>query len=194
MILQIGTATPGKNRLDSALWSVNADGTGLRRLTRSGRRLTSPVFAPDGRSLYVLEGRSGKRQVARLSLDGGATAAVTQSPVDIESFVLSRDGRSLAFAAQVFPGGPDTLASTNTRLKAEADSPATGRIHDQLFARQWDRWATGRRRHLFVQAVDGGPAVDVMPEMHADAPTKPFGGREQFTFSPDGKRGRVHRP
>ncbi|HEX6868828.1 MAG TPA: S9 family peptidase [Candidatus Limnocylindrales bacterium] len=186
VILQIGTAAPGKNRLESTLWSVDADGSGLRRLTRSARRLSSPIFAPDGRSLYVLSGRSGKRQVARVSLDGGATEAVTQSPVDVESFVLSRDGRSLAFAAQVFPGGPDTLAATNTRLKADEDRPATGRIHDQLFARHWDRWANGRRRHLFVQATDGGPAVDVMPEMDADAPTRPFGGREQFTFSPDG--------
>src|SRR5207344_1742084 len=26
----------------------------------------------------------------------------------------------------------------------------------------------------------------VMPDMDADAPSKPFGGREQFTFTPDG--------
>ena len=64
--------------------------------------------------------------------------------------------------------------------------PATGRIHDQLFVRHWDEWKDGRRRHLFVQRVDGGPAVDVMPEMDADAPSKPFGGTEQYTFTPDG--------
>ena len=35
--------------------------------------------------------------------------------------------------------------------------------------------------------MDGGPAVDVMADMDADAPSSPFGGREQFTFTPDGR-------
>jgi dipeptidyl aminopeptidase/acylaminoacyl peptidase len=87
----------------------------------------------------------------------------------------------------VFPGsGTDTLAATAERLRQEARRPATGRIHDRLFVRHWDEWALGRRRHLFVQAVDGGSAVDVMPGMDADAPVPPFGGREQYTFTPDG--------
>ena len=76
---------------------------------------------------------------------------VTRSPVDIESFVLSRDGASLAFSAQVFPGGPDTLGSTAERLKADARRSTSGEVHDRLFVRHWDQWKTGRRRHLFVQ-------------------------------------------
>ena len=63
----------------------------------------------------------------------------------------------------------------------------SGEVHDRLFVRHWDQWKTGRRRHLFVQPADGGPAVDVMPAMDADAPSKPFGGAEQFTFTPDGR-------
>ncbi|MFL5722091.1 MAG: prolyl oligopeptidase family serine peptidase [Chloroflexota bacterium] len=186
VVLQIARAARRQNRLDTALWVVNADGTRLRRLPSSGG-LSSPAFSPDGRSIYALSGPSTKkRQVVRLGLDGGRTTSVTQSPVDVESFVLSRDGASLAFSAQVYPGGPDTLASTAERLAAESKDRGTGRVYDQLFARHWDRWANGRRRHLFVQPVAGGPAVDVMPEMAADAPTRPFGGREQFGFSADG--------
>ncbi len=187
VILQIGRAARGKNRLDTHLWSVNADGTGLRRLTRSGGHESSPAFAPDGRSLYFLAGpRSDDRQVVHLSFGGGKPVPVTRSPIDVESFVLSRDGTHLAFSAQVFPGGPDTLEATADRLKAAATRLAGGRIYDQLFVRHWDQWRSGRRRHLFVQPVDGGPAVDIMSEMDADAPSRPFGGREQFTFTPDG--------
>jgi len=187
VILQIATAIPGKNRRDTALWSVNTDGTGLRRLTRPGKDDPSPAFAPDGRSIYLLSGpRHGQRQVVRLDLDGGTPVPVTQSPVDITSFVLSPDGTRVAFAADVFPGGSDTLASTAERSKDEKADPATGRIYDRLFVRHWDQWKDGRRRHLFVQGVAGGPAVDVMPDMDADAPSRPFGGTREYTFSPDG--------
>jgi dipeptidyl aminopeptidase/acylaminoacyl peptidase len=187
VILQIESAAPGKNRLVTQLWSVNADGTGLRPLIRLGGRNASPIFAPDGGDLYFLAGhRTGPRQVVRLAFGGGKPVPVTRSPIDVESFVLSGDGTHLAFSAQVFPGGPDTLASSAERLKVSATKPASGQIHDRLFVRHWDQWKTGRRRHLFVQRVDGGPAVDVMPDLDADAPSKPFGGREQYTFTPDG--------
>jgi dipeptidyl aminopeptidase/acylaminoacyl peptidase len=186
-IMQIASAAPGRYRLDTGLWSVDADGTGLRRLTRAGGRDSNPVVARDGRSVFFLAGPwSGTRQVMRVPIDGGTPVAVTRSPIDIESFVLSRDGLTLAFSAPVFPGGPDTLAATADRLKDMARRPATGRIHDRLFVRHWDQWKSGRRRHLFVQPVDGGPATDVMADMDADAPSRPFGGPEQFTFTPDG--------
>ena len=188
LVLRITSAARGKNRLESRLWTIGADGTGLRQLTRSRGRDANPVFAPDGRSLFFLSGpTSGNRQIVRLPLDSGVPVAVTSSPIDIESFVVSRGGRHVAFSAMVFPDGEsDSLTCTADRLKEVTARPASGRIHDRLFVRHWDEWKTGRRRHLFVQAVDGGPAVDVMPGMDADAPSKPFGGSEQYTFTPDG--------
>jgi dipeptidyl aminopeptidase/acylaminoacyl peptidase len=179
---------PDENALHAHLWIVNADGSGLRQLTHTGGGDADPVFAPDGRALYYVSRlASGMRQVVALPLDGGEPAPVTTSPVDVESFVLSRDGRRIAFAATVFPD-PDggTLSSTARRLEEAAGRSATGQVHDHLFVRHWDEWKVGRRRHLFVQGVGGGPAVDVMPAMDADAPTRPFGGHEQFTFTPDG--------
>ncbi len=188
VVMVIESAMGGRNRIDRRLWLVRADGTGRRVLTRSTANAANPVFAPDGRSIYFLSGpRQQARQVMRLELDDRDPVAVTSSPIDIETFVLSRDGRWLAFSASVFPGsGQGSLAVTAERLRQEARRPATGRIHDRLFVRHWDEWKLGRRRHLFVQAVDGGPAVDVMPDMDADTPSRPFGGREEHTFTPDG--------
>ena len=34
--------------------------------------------------------------------------------------------------------------------------------------------------------ADGGDAVDLMSGMDADTPSKPFGGPEEITFTPDG--------
>jgi dipeptidyl aminopeptidase/acylaminoacyl peptidase len=55
-----------------------------------------------------------------------------------------------------------------------------------LFVRHWDTWEDGRRSHVFVRAVAGGEAVDVMRGMDADAPSQPFGGPEEIAFTPDG--------
>jgi dipeptidyl aminopeptidase/acylaminoacyl peptidase len=185
--LCIASVVPGRNRLDTHLWLVNGDGTGLRRLTRVSGNHNGPVFTPDGRSLYYLSGRPSKeRRIVRQPLDGGAPVAVSAAPIDIDSFALSPDGTRLVFSAMVYPGTGDTLADTARRVAEERTRQATGRIHDRLFLRHWDEWKTGRRRHLFVQPVAGGAAIDLMPGMDADAPSKPFGGTEEYAFTPDG--------
>ena len=70
-------------------------------------------------------------------------------------------------------------------------SKASGRIYERVFVRHWDSWADGTRSHLFATALgaDGTAlaAVDVSKGFDADIPGKPFGGAEDFDFSPDGK-------
>ncbi|GAF73557.1 unnamed protein product, partial [marine sediment metagenome] len=63
-----------------------------------------------------------------------------------------------------------------------------------IFVRHWDTWKDGRRSHLFVMPSAGGDPIDVMGPrlapsqgMDADTPSKPFGGPEEITFTPDGK-------
>ncbi len=187
-VLKISSADRGRNRLETHLWLVSTDGSGLRHLASAGRRASNAVWSPDGQSILALTAsRSGERRIVRIPVAGGQPEPVVVTPLDIESFVVSRDGSLVAFSAMVFPGaGPDPLAATAARRKAEADRPATGRIHDKLFVRHWDEWKDGRRRHLFVQPLAGGPAVDVMSEMDADSPSKPFGGSEQYTFPRQG--------
>ncbi|WNG59790.1 S9 family peptidase [Archangium gephyra] len=174
-----------KGRTD--LWLVNADGTGLRQLTSSPESEAQPVWSPDGQSLYFLSSRGGSRQVFRLPLDGGEAQAVTKLPLDVGAFALSGDGKKLAVAMEVYPDCP-TLECNTQRQKEKTQSKSTGQVYDKLFVRHWDTWADGKRSHLFVLPVDGGAAPrDVMAGMDADGPSKPFGGPEEFTFTPDGK-------
>src|SRR4029077_12977381 len=62
------------------------------------------------------------------------------------------------------------------------------------FLRHWDAWNEGLRNHLFVAPLgttgkDGkaGAPVDLTRGLPADAPSRPFGGTEEFAFAPDGK-------
>jgi dipeptidyl aminopeptidase/acylaminoacyl peptidase len=173
-----------KRRVD--LWMVNADGTGLRQLTRSQESEASPRWAPDGRSLYFVAKREAEtKQVWRLPIDGGEASQVTRLPLEVGSFSVSPDGRSLVVSMEVFPDCPD-LACTAKRL---AEKPAsTGKLYRQLLFRHWDEWEDGLRAHLFaVRLADPSGGVDLMRGMDADCPEKPFGGDEAWAFTPDGR-------
>jgi dipeptidyl aminopeptidase/acylaminoacyl peptidase len=172
------------NKRRTDLWLVGADGAGLRQLTHDDASDTNGTWSPDGRTIYFLSTRGGSSQVWRQSLDGGAAQPVTSLPLDVGSFLLSPDGTKLALAMEVFPG--TTPAETKQRMTDDAASKATGRIYDRLFFRHWDTWADGRRSHVFVVPVSGGEPVDLMKAMDADSPSKPFGGSEEYAFTPDG--------
>jgi len=179
------------NRGRTDLWLVAADGTGLRQLTRGQEAEASPRWSPDGKAIYFLSSRAGTGQVWRLRMDGGEAERVTSLPVDVGSFGLSRDGTRLLVSALVFPdcsARPEgALACTAKRIEERGRSKATGHLYTQLPVRHWDEWLDGRRSHLFALPVAGGTPVDLMKDMDADCPSRPFGGADDYTFTPDGK-------
>ena len=185
VVFTVSSLDMAANKRRSDLWLVGTDGTGLRQLTRDAAADTSGAWSADGSTVYFLSTRSGSSQVWQLPLSGGEAQPLTALPLDVDNFVLSRDGRRLALSMQVFPG--TTPAQTKKRLDETAAGQATGRTYDRLFFRHWDTWEDGRRSHIFVLPASGGEPVDVMQAMDADAPSKPFGGSNEYTFTPDGK-------
>ncbi len=173
-----------KGRTD--LWLVGADGTALRRLTSHKAADSNPRWAPDGKSIWFVSARSDSSQVWRIAIDGGEAEQVTQQPLDVTNLIVAPDGRHVAFTMEVFPDC-NTPDETKDRLDEIEKRKTSGRIYDRIFVRHWDTWEDGRRSHLFVMPAEGGKAVDVMGGMDADTPSKPFGGPEEMTFTPDGK-------
>ncbi|MHC4694010.1 MAG: dipeptidyl-peptidase 5 [Planctomycetota bacterium] len=174
------------NRGRTDLWLIGVDGTGLRRLTSHPESDFNPRWAPDGRSVYFISTRSESSQVWSIRVDGGEAEQVTDEPLDVSNLLVSPDGRHIAFTMEVFPDCT-TAECTKERLDEVEAKKTTGRIYDRIFIRHWDTWKDGRRSHLFVMPLDAGKPVDLMPGMDADTPSKPFGGPEEITFTPDGK-------
>ena len=181
------------NRGRNDLWLVDLQQADARprRLTQHASNDTHPRWAVDGGSIYFLSARTGLMQVWRLPFNGGEAVQITDYPLDIGTFGFSDDGQRMALSMDVFPDCAD-LKCTRDRLDANAKSKVSGRSFDQLFVRHWDTWSNGTRSNLFVAPVnaDGraGAPVNVSRAINADVPSRPFGGDEEFTFSPDGAR------
>ena len=174
------------NRGRTDLWLIDVDGKNLRQLTTDPAGDFNPRWSPDGKYIWFLSTRSGSAQVWRISLQGGEAEQMTRLPLDVGNLMVSPDGQYLAFTLDVFPDAP-TPDGTRKKLDETESRKATGRIYDRLFIRHWDTWCDGRRSNLFVMPVAGGEAKNVMPGMDADAPSKPFGGTEEITFTPNSK-------
>ncbi len=185
VVFTLRTTDLKANRGRSDLWVVSLDGSELRQLTTHPESDFHPRWHPDGRTLWFLSNRSGSTQVWRIPVDGGEARQVTQLPLDVSNLILSSDGSHLAFTLEVYPDC-STPECTQDRLDKNKGRPSTGVLYETLFVRHWDFWKDGRRSHLFVQPAGGGEAVDVMPGMDADTPSKPFGDDDEFTFTPDG--------
>ncbi len=173
------------NRRRTDLWWMRVDGSGLKKLTTSPAGDTSAVWQRDGARVFFLSSRSGSSQVWAVDPVSGVESQVTQLPTDVGAYAVSPSGTHLVVSLEVFVDCP-TLDCSTKRLEERARAKSTGQVYDSLFVRHWDTWKDGRRAHLFVVPVAGGTPVDIMKGMDADAPSKPFGGSDEFTFTPDG--------
>ncbi len=179
-----------ENRGRGDLWLVSAEPAGPsgaqpRRLTSHEAGSSHARWSPDGKFIYFLSSRSGSSQIWKLPIDGGEAQQVSKLARDVGSFALSRDGKRIALSMEVFPG--NTPEETKAEFEAREKKKASGRVYDKLFIRHWDTWKDGTRSHIFVMPAAGGAAVDLMKDEDADAPSKPFGGAEEYTFTPDSK-------
>jgi len=179
------------NRGRNDLWLVDLEAATAkpRRLTQHAANDTHPRWAPDSASIYFLSARAGSTQVWRLPMLGGESVQITDYPLEVATFKFSDDGAHIALAMDVIQDCQD-LKCTREQLDAATASKATARTYDGLFVRHWDVWRDRTRSNLFVAPVlaDGraGTPVNVSRTLQADVPSKPSGGDEEFTFSPDG--------
>jgi dipeptidyl aminopeptidase/acylaminoacyl peptidase len=183
------------NKATTNLWRMGADGANLRRLTSGeGQTDSSPAWSPDSRTVAFVSSRGDKQQIWTIAVDGGEARQLTSLSVDVDNLRWSPAGSHIAFSTEVYPDAG--LAETAQRDKAKADDPLKAMKFDRLFIRHWDTWTSGKRNHVFVLPVKqgqdkawqtAGEPTDLMKGVEADCPSKPFGGAEEFGWSPDGK-------
>jgi dipeptidyl aminopeptidase/acylaminoacyl peptidase len=193
VIYTVRTTDLAKNRGHTELWMVDlrAAKPVPQRLTSNAASSSDPEWSASGDAVYFLSSRSGSSQVWRLAVAGGEPTRVTDLAIDVDNFRIAPNGERIALSMAVFRDCPD-LACTKTRLEKTAKEKTSGLVYDRLFARHWDTWSDGRNAVLFSAPVDSSGRVTAAPvslsgSLDGDVPSKPFGDREEYRFSPDGK-------
>jgi dipeptidyl aminopeptidase/acylaminoacyl peptidase len=193
------------NKGRTGIWLVDTAkrGSSPTRLTDLAANSNAAEWSADGRMIYFLSNRSGSSQVWRVPAGDGRHHAephrvdapgadaiqVTNLPLDVGSFHVSPKGDRIVVSVEVFLDCAD-FACTRQRLDDTAHSKAGGVLYNRLFVRHWDTWSDGRRSQLFTMALDDvarATPVNISGGI-GDVPGKPFGGREDYAFSPDGSQ------
>ncbi len=130
------------------------------------------------------EDEQGKPQAWMIDPTGGEPQQLTHVDDGIANLKTSPSGDAIAFTVDV---KMDPKATELYQDLPKADA----RIIDHLMYRHWNQWHDYAYSHVHVVKVDdqgiASAPVDLMASLKADCPLPPFGGSEQFAFSPDGQ-------
>src|SRR5918996_3202606 len=90
---------------NSEIYVMNADGTGLLRLTNDAGRDVDPAWSPDGKRIAFASDRAGKSDIYVMNADGSNLVRRTQSAKEdvrtgpSEAPAWSPDGSKIAFSS-----------------------------------------------------------------------------------------------
>ncbi len=172
--------------VEGVIYTVRADGTGLKKLTDLGKNTDNPSFSPDGRWVYFQSNASGRSHVYRCTPDGKDVKALTdgdrlgKSWKDAYGYALSRDGLRLLYTVHDGTTGRVALADAdggNPRLLF----PKLGYAYMGALSPAGDRVVVSgpaRGYRLLVADLPDGEPRELTPD-HPDSYTP--------QFTPDGK-------
>ena len=149
------------------------------RLTGNGLLLNPPV--QDDSTIWLI------------APEGGEPRQLTKISTEADTVVWAPDSKSLAFISTVNPAySTKPFSESDSLNKKDIDQAKTGKIKAKLitryFYKHWDAWVDGKRKHIFIQPIDGGDPKDLTPGDRDAVPTSTtFAEGPEFTFSPDGK-------
>lgn len=145
---------------NTQIFIVNADGSGLRRLTRGSSIDTEPTFSPDGQWIYFTSDRGGQPQIYKMPVQGESASAaqrVTFNGGYNTSARVSPDGKELAYISRV--GGAFKLYLQDLSTGAATALTDTTRDESPSFAAngQYVLYATqaNGRQVLAAVSTDG---------------------------------------
>lgn len=99
---------------------------------------------------------------------------------------------------RISPDGKYILSNADVKLKKVLGkdiypelTKTTAQVYTSLNYRHWDQWFDGNLSHVFFAPYANGKAgekKDIMPDEPYFCPQQPFGGDEDFIWSPDSKK------
>ena len=192
MVAYVGFDDIGHANQDTKLSVINIDGSGKRILTANfDRAVVDPVWAADGRSIYVRYDEHGSNHVARVGLDGsvrdiagGLTGSELDRPYSGGQFSVSHNGVVAVTAGDILHPSDVAVAAGGglrklTHLNHQLDTKTLGQPQKLAVLSSYDRkpietWMITppdfdpARKYPLILEIHGGPWGAYGPSFSTD--------------------------
>jgi dipeptidyl aminopeptidase/acylaminoacyl peptidase len=145
-------------------------------ISKDGKNVVYKVATPS-----VEENKSNSK-IYTLPLSGGNPTEINDTKEVLKDKNISPDGKYIVYNEEVKIDkvlGKDFYPALE---KSEVQ------IYNGLDYRHWDTWNEGKFNHVFYKEnKEGAVGIDILKGENFDSPQKPFGGDEDYIWSPDSK-------
>lgn len=178
---------------DLDIWSIEADGTGKRQLTRDPATDLHPIVSRDGRHIFFTSNRSGVNQIWRMNIDGSDQRQVTREVGGYVRFVAPA-GDWVYYRSPIDNSCRKVAADGSSEMAVpELDEYADAFSPDGELIAYFDKTAEGGGRQIgirkladqsLVRMINIGDAVEpIHLEWSADGRSLNYLTREQGKYS-----------
>jgi len=147
-------------------------------ITKDGKNIVYKVAVPN------IEENKSASKFYTIPVNGGTPTEVTEYKNLLADKYVSADGKWALTSNEV------KVEKVNGKDFYPELEKSNVKVYDGLDYRHWDTYNDGTHNHVGYTTVgdtDKKSFVDIMPNEPYDSPQKPFGGEEDYTWSPDGK-------
>lgn len=145
-------------------------------ISKDGKNVVYKVSTPS------VEENKSKSKYYTVAIDGGKTVEIKDINEVLVDKNISPDGKYILYHQEVKLDkvlGQDVYPNL---------TKSNVQIYNGLDYRHWDTWNVGNYNHVFYKEnKEGAEGIDILKEERFDSPQKPFGGDEDYNWSPDGK-------
>lgn len=130
-----------------SIYTMNADGSGARRLTRSVEEDSWPTYSPDGKHILYEATETGHSKLVLIDSDGNNLKSLTAGPAQDEFPTWSPDGSHIAFTSD--RGGHVGI------YVMKADGSGVTLLTDHPSNNWFPVWSLGGNSIAFISDRDG---------------------------------------
>jgi dipeptidyl aminopeptidase/acylaminoacyl peptidase len=145
-------------------------------ISKDGKEIVYKVAIPS-----VEENKSNSKTYS-ISVNGGIPTEITDTKALLTDKNISQNGAYVVSSQEV------KIEKVLGKDFYPELTKSDAQVYNGLDYRHWDTWNNGTHNHVFyAENKPKAMPIDIMPREPYDAPQKPFGGDEDFIWSPDSK-------
>ncbi|WP_330443288.1 S9 family peptidase [Flavobacterium sp. C4GT6] len=169
----MGLSASAQHMTPELLWKLGR--VSALGITKDGKNIVYKVTVPS------VEENKFDSKFYSIPLNGGNATEVEDYKNLLKDRNLSPDGKYLLSSQEV------KVEKVNGGDYYPELDKSTVQIYDGLDYRHWDTWNEGKHNHVGYSPVnDTDNFTDIMKDEPYDSPQKPFGGEEDYTWTPEG--------